>query len=85
MEKKKGRSNKGRPPLSSEERPSDILAHKELAHEDQDLIYPFDPIQGETTKGLGSEKQDLWKSDRKNTHKKKNNDQGYKNKKRKAG
>lgn len=57
MKKKKDRSNKERLPLWSEERPSDILAHKELAHEDIDPIYPFDPIQGETTKGSKNKKR----------------------------
>ncbi len=70
MEKKKGRSNKGRTPLWSEESPSDILAHKELAHEDKDPIYPFDPVKDERGKTLYSEKQGSWKSDRKNKHKK---------------
>ncbi len=63
MHKKKDPSNKTRPPLSSEKRTSDILAHEKLAHEDKDPIYPFEPVQGQ----------------------KKDNAQGPKHKKRKAG
>lgn len=48
---KKNRHNPRHPsPLGGEEKPSDLLAHEELAHEDKDPIYPIDPIVGQTPK-----------------------------------
>jgi hypothetical protein len=47
----KGRNKKKpQPRLGSEEKPSDLLAHERLAHEDKDPIYPIDPIVGENPK-----------------------------------
>jgi len=65
MDKRKGRSNKKTPQLPSEKNSSDDL----LAHEDKDPIYPFDPVKDANGNTL-YEKQDSWKSDRKNKHKK---------------
>lgn len=70
MDKKKGQSNKKIPQLSSEKNPSEILAHEELTHEDKDPTYPFDPVKDEKGKTLYPEKQDSWKSNPKNKHKK---------------
>ncbi len=71
MKKKKSQSNKVRPLLGGEEKSSDILAHKELAHEDTNLIYPFEPVKDGKGNTLYSEKQGSWKSDCKIKHKRK--------------
>ncbi len=64
MDKRKGQSNKKSRQLPSEKNRSDLLAH-----EDKDPTYPFDPVKDERGNTL-YEKQDSWKSDRKNKHKK---------------
>ncbi|MBX9743885.1 MAG: hypothetical protein K2X08_01595 [Chlamydiales bacterium] len=70
MQKKKDTSNKTRPQLPSEEKPSDILAHELLAHQDKDPIYPFQPVKIEKLKGPDFKKQNFSKSNHKNKHKK---------------
>lgn len=48
--KKKNTPPKKRPLLGGEESLADLEAHAELAHEDMDPIYPFQPIEGEKPK-----------------------------------
>lgn len=58
MDKKKGQSNKSRPQLPSEAKPSEILNREELVHEDKDPIYPFEPLKDERKQGPGSGSKD---------------------------
>lgn len=83
----------------SEKRPGELSRDdEELAHEDRDAIYPLDSGREERSKNRGSDwdREDksknrgsqhsgFWKSEEKNIHKKKDDQHGNKDKKRKAG
>ena len=47
---KKESSAKGRSPIGGEETLAELDTHAELAHEDKDPIYPFQPIEGRDSK-----------------------------------
>lgn len=57
MDQKKNRPNKKLPQLGSEMKPSEVAAHRELAHEDQDPIYPLDASLEEMKKGSENKKK----------------------------